>query len=92
MHPRSPASKSNGKERQRVEDINIILDIVLALGVATIFGWIADRLGMPVIIGYVVAGMVVGRNSPGFDANEERVIQLANLGVAFMMFAIGVSE
>ncbi len=89
MHSRSPASKSNGKERQRVEDINIILDIVLALGVATIFGWIADRLGMPVIIGYVVAGMVVGRNSPGFDANEERVIQLANLGVAFMMFAIG---
>ena len=72
-----------------MEDINIILDIVLALGVATIAGWIADRLGMPVLLGYVVAGMVVGSNSPGFSANEERVIQLANLGVAFMMFAIG---
>lgn len=72
-----------------MEDINIILDIVLALGVATIAGWIADRLGLPVLLGYVVAGMVVGPNSPGFDANEERVVQLANLGVAFMMFAIG---
>jgi CPA2 family monovalent cation:H+ antiporter-2 len=72
-----------------VEDINIILDIVLALGVATIAGWIADRLGLPVLLGYVVAGMVVGSNSPGFSANEERVVQLANLGVAFMMFAIG---
>lgn len=72
-----------------MEDINIIFDIVLALGVATIAGWIADRLGMPVLLGYLVAGMVVGPNSPGFDANEERVIQLANLGVAFMMFAIG---
>jgi CPA2 family monovalent cation:H+ antiporter-2 len=72
-----------------MEDINIILDIVLALGVATIAGWIADRRGMPVLLGYVVAGMIVGPNSPGFNANEERVIQLANLGVAFMMFAIG---
>lgn len=73
-----------------MEDINIILDIVLALGVATMAGWIADRIGLPVLLGYVVAGMIVGPNSPGFDANEERVIQLANLGVAFMMFAIGV--
>jgi monovalent cation:H+ antiporter-2, CPA2 family len=85
----TPACKTDGKDGQRVEDINIILDIVLALGVATIAGWIADRIGLPVLLGYVVAGMIVGPNSPGFDANEERVIQLANLGVAFMMFAIG---
>jgi CPA2 family monovalent cation:H+ antiporter-2 len=74
---------------RHVEDINIILDIVLALGVATIAGWIADRLGMPVLLGYIAAGMVVGPNSPGMNADQDRVIQLANLGVAFMMFAIG---
>lgn len=81
--------KTNGKDRQRVEDINIILDIVLALGVATIAGWIADRLGLPVLLGYVLAGLVIGPNSPGIEANQDRVVQLANLGVAFMMFAIG---
>jgi CPA2 family monovalent cation:H+ antiporter-2 len=72
-----------------VEDINIILDIVLALGVATVAGMIADRIRIPVLLGYVLAGIVIGPNSPGIDADQERVIQLANLGVAFLMFAIG---
>lgn len=72
-----------------MEDINIILDLVLALGVATIAGWVADRVGIPVLIGYVLAGVAIGPNSPGLVADQERVIQLANLGVAFLMFAIG---
>jgi CPA2 family monovalent cation:H+ antiporter-2 len=72
-----------------MEDINIILDLVLALGFATAAGFLAERVGMPVLLGYVIAGIAIGPNSPGLVADQERVIQLANLGVAFLMFAIG---
>ncbi len=72
-----------------MEDVQIILDMVLALGVATLAGVIADRIGLPVLIGYVLAGVAIGPYSPGLVADQERVIQLANLGVAFLMFALG---
>jgi CPA2 family monovalent cation:H+ antiporter-2 len=45
---------------------------------------------MPVLVGYVLAGAIVGPNTPGLVANEDRVILLANLGIAFLMFALGV--
>ncbi|HEV2127196.1 MAG TPA: cation:proton antiporter [Thermomicrobiales bacterium] len=72
-----------------MEDIRIILDLVMALGVATIAGVAADRVGIPVLLGYVAAGMAIGPHTPGLFANEDRVMQLANLGVAFLMFTIG---
>lgn len=73
-----------------MEDIRLIIDLVLVLGVALIGGWIAQRLRMPVLVGYVLAGILIGPNTPGVVANEDRVILLANLGVAFLMFALGV--
>lgn len=73
-----------------VEDIGLVLDLVLALGAALAGGFIAQRLGLPVLIGYVLAGVLVGPNTPGLFADYERVQLLANLGVAFLMFALGV--
>jgi len=73
-----------------VEDIRLIIDLVTVLGVALIGGVIAQRLKLPVLIGYVLAGAIVGPNTPGVVANEDRVILLANLGIAFLMFALGV--
>lgn len=72
-----------------MEDVHIIVDMVMALGIATIAGLVAARLRVPVLLGYVMAGVIIGPYSPGFGADEERVIQLANLGVAFLMFALG---
>jgi CPA2 family monovalent cation:H+ antiporter-2 len=72
-----------------VEDVHIIVDMVMALGIATIAGLVASRLRVPVLLGYVLAGVIIGPYSPGFGADQERVIQLANLGVAFLMFALG---
>jgi CPA2 family monovalent cation:H+ antiporter-2 len=77
-------------ERPDLEDIRLIIDMVLVLGLALIGGWIAQRLRMPVLVGYVVAGIFIGPNTPGLVANEDRVVLLANLGVAFLMFALGV--
>ncbi|MDQ3779272.1 MAG: cation:proton antiporter [Chloroflexota bacterium] len=73
-----------------MEDVGLILDLVLALGVALVGGSVAQRLGQPALLGYVVAGFLIGPNTPGPHANVERVELLANLGVAFLMFALGV--
>lgn len=73
-----------------MEDIGLIIDLVLTLGIALIGGMIARRLGMPVLVGYILAGTVIGPQTPGLVADAERVELMANLGVAFLMFGLGV--
>lgn len=73
-----------------MEDIRLIVDLVIALGIALGGGLVARALGMPVLIGYVLAGVVIGPNSPGVVADVGRVELMANVGVAFLMFALGV--
>src|SRR3712207_3792988 len=75
-----------------MEDVRLIVDIVLALGAATIGGLIAQRLGLPALIGYILAGLAIGPNTPGLVADVDRVQLLANLGVALLMFGLGVEE
>ena len=73
-----------------MEDVRLIVDIVLALGAATIGGLIAQRLGLPALIGYILAGLAIGPNTPGLVADVDQVLLLANLGVALLMFGLGV--
>lgn len=73
-----------------MEDYRLIVDLVLALGAAFLGGITAQRFGQPVLIGYIVAGILIGPNTPGLVADRANVETLANLGVAFLMFAIGV--
>ena len=73
-----------------MEDVRLIVDIVIALGAATIGGFIAQRLGLPALIGYIVAGLAIGPNTPGLVADQDRVQLLANIGVALLMFGLGV--
>jgi CPA2 family monovalent cation:H+ antiporter-2 len=73
-----------------LEDVRLILDLVMALGVAFAGGLVARQFGQPVLLGYIVAGILVGPNTPGLIADRERVMLLANLGVAFLMFGLGV--
>jgi monovalent cation:H+ antiporter-2, CPA2 family len=73
-----------------MEDVRLIVDIVIALGAATIGGFIARRLGLPALIGYILAGLAIGPNTPGLVADLDRVQLLANLGVALLMFGLGV--
>jgi CPA2 family monovalent cation:H+ antiporter-2 len=72
-----------------VEDVRLIVNLVMALGFAVVGGAIVQRLGLPTLIGYVLAGIVIGPATPGLDADRDRVILLANLGVAFLMFGLG---
>ena len=73
-----------------MEDVRLIVDLVLALGAATIGGFVAQRLGLPALIGYILAGLAIGPNTPGLEADQDRVLLLANLGVALLMFSLGV--
>ena len=73
-----------------MEDLRLVIDLVLALGVAFLGGALAQRFNQPVLLGYVLAGVLIGPNTPGPSADRDRVELLANLGVAFLMFALGV--
>ncbi len=73
-----------------MEDLRLIVDLVLALGAAFLGGMVAQRLGQPVLLGYILAGVLIGPNTPGLVADREGVDLLANLGVALLMFALGV--
>lgn len=73
-----------------MEHSELVFDLAVALAAAFAGGWVARRLGQPVLIGYLLAGILIGPNTPGFDADRERVQQLAELGVALLMFGLGV--
>lgn len=73
-----------------MHDSDLILDIAVALGAALAGGTIARLLRLPVMVGYILAGVVVGPGTPGFVADIDTVRTLAELGVAFLMFSLGV--
>jgi len=73
-----------------MHDVGFIMNIGVALLAALIGGAIAHALKLPVLIGYLVAGLVVGPYTPGITARPEVVHSVANLGVALLMYAVGV--
>ena len=66
------------------------LTLLVALVAALILGAIAHRLRLPPMLGYIAAGMVVGPFTPGFVVDREEVLALADIGVALLMFSIGL--
>lgn len=72
-----------------VEGHQLVVDLVLAIVAAFIGGLAAQRLGQPVIVGYLIAGVALGPFTPGPVASAESVGVIAEIGVAFLMFALG---
>jgi CPA2 family monovalent cation:H+ antiporter-2 len=68
----------------------LITTIAVGLGLAFIFGLMAHRLRLPLIAGYLMAGVVIGPFTPGFVANQELAGELAELGVILLMFGVGL--
>jgi CPA2 family monovalent cation:H+ antiporter-2 len=62
----------------------------MALVVAFAGGLAARRVGLPTIVGYLLAGIVIGPFTPGFVGDVETIQQLAELGVIFLMFGVGL--
>ena len=72
------------------EQLRFILDLGAAVGAALIGGAIAVRLRQPAIVGYLLAGIVIGPFTPGFVGDVERISVLADVGVVLLLFALGV--
>ncbi len=70
--------------------VTLITTIVAALGMAMVMGFIAARLNLPVLVGYLIAGIVIGPATPGFVADIELSTQLAEIGVMLLMFGVGL--
>jgi len=71
-------------------DTPLISTIVAALVLAFVFGAIANRLRLPPLVGYLVAGILVGPYTPGFVADESLAHELSEIGVILLMFGVGL--
>jgi CPA2 family monovalent cation:H+ antiporter-2 len=68
----------------------LITLIVAGLGLAFVFGALAQRLRLSPLVGYLIAGVVIGPFSPGFVADQGMANELAEIGVILLMFGVGL--
>jgi CPA2 family monovalent cation:H+ antiporter-2 len=71
-------------------DVSLIATIAVGFAVAFFCGFLANRLRLPPLVGYLLAGVVVGPFSPGFVADSGLAGQLAEIGVMLLMFGVGL--
>jgi CPA2 family monovalent cation:H+ antiporter-2 len=71
-------------------DIALISTMAVSLVYALVGGYIASRLRLPPLVGYLIAGIVVGPFTPGFVADRKLAPQLAEIGVILLMFGVGL--
>ena len=72
-----------------MENLDLILTLTGGLAAALVCGYITFRLGLSPIVGYLLAGFVVGPKTPGFVADQHLADQLAEVGVILLMFGVG---
>jgi CPA2 family monovalent cation:H+ antiporter-2 len=72
--------------------IHLIQDLAVILVVAGVVGWVCQRMGLSVVVGFLAAGIVVGPYTPPFTLVSDigRVDTLAQIGLVFLMFSIGL--
>lgn len=71
-------------------NISLITTIAAALGAGLLFGYLATRLRLPALVGYLAAGIIIGPATPGYVADAALAGQLAEIGVMLMMFGVGL--
>jgi K+:H+ antiporter len=71
-------------------EISLVTTIAAGLGLALVLGLVAARLRLPPLVGYLVAGIVIGPGTPGFVADIGLASQLAEIGVMLLMFGVGL--
>jgi len=70
--------------------VSLISTIAVGLGLALILGFISVRLRLPALVGYLLAGVIIGPFTPGFVADAGIASQLAEIGVMLLMFGVGL--
>jgi CPA2 family monovalent cation:H+ antiporter-2 len=74
-----------------METVSPLIAVLAAgLGLAFVFGTAANRLKLPPLVGYLLAGVAVGPFTPGFHLDQHLTLQLADMGVVLLMFGVGL--
>jgi CPA2 family monovalent cation:H+ antiporter-2 len=84
-----PIERCTAKGRMEHEAA-LITTLAAAFGLALILGFIAERLRVPALVGYLLAGIVIGPATPGFVADVGIAAQLSEIGVMLLMFGVGL--
>jgi len=71
-------------------NVSLISTIAAGFGLALVFGYVAARLKVPPLVGYLLAGVLIGPATPGFVADVDLAGQLAEIGVMLLMLGVGL--
>ena len=71
-------------------ETSLITTMAVGLALACLLALVAHRLRLPLIAGYLMAGVVIGPFTPGYVADQEIATQLAEMGVILLMFGVGL--
>ena len=69
---------------------SLIATVAAAFGVALVLGVLAERIKVPALVGYLLAGIVIGPATPGFVADIRIASQLSEIGIMLLMFGVGL--
>jgi CPA2 family monovalent cation:H+ antiporter-2 len=78
------------KAAQIVETAPLVLDVGVVLLLAATLGFLARKIGLPAIIGYLLTGLLVSPFTPGYVAGSEQIAVLADIGVVLLLFEVGI--
>ncbi|CAG2136961.1 Putative cation/proton antiporter YbaL [Cupriavidus yeoncheonensis] len=71
-------------------NIPLITTLAAGFGIALVLGYLAERIKVPALVGYLVAGIIIGPGTPGFVADVHLASQLSEIGVMLLMFGVGL--
>lgn len=71
-------------------NIPLITTLAAGFGIALVLGFLAERVKVPALVGYLVAGIIIGPGTPGFVADVHLASQLSEIGVMLLMFGVGL--
>src|SRR5688572_26840343 len=86
----APAGASAATLAPTMHDLPLITTIAAAFAAAWVLGLITQRIGLSPIVGYLLAGIVIGPKTPGFKGDVNLANQLAEVGVILLMFGVGL--
>ena len=71
-------------------NIPLITTLAAGFSVALVLGFLAERIKVPALVGYLLAGILIGPGTPGFVADVHLAAQLSEIGVMLLMFGVGL--
>ncbi|MSW15542.1 MAG: potassium transporter Kef, partial [Actinobacteria bacterium] len=73
-----------------VDTAPLVLDVGVVLLLAATMGFLARKVGLPAVIGYLITGLMVSPFTPGYVASSDQLSILADIGVVLLLFEVGI--